>query len=72
MFRMVPGDRGDCGDGSRRVSTEQKWALTQEAVEKLSTAQEDGDEKKPINGFVGSQIRADLERAVSGVQGKVC
>lgn len=46
--------------------------MTQEAFEKLSAVQEDGDEKKPINGFVGSQIRADLERAVSGVHGNVC
>lgn len=46
--------------------------MTQEAVEKLSAVQEDGDEEKPINGFVGSQIRADLERAVSGVHGNVC
>lgn len=42
------------------------------AVEKLSAVQEDGDEKKPINGFVGSQIMADLERAVSGVHENVC
>lgn len=47
-------------------------ALMQEAVEKLSAVQEDGDEQKPINGFVGSQLMADLERAFSGMHENAC
>lgn len=44
----------------------------QEAVEKLSAVQEDGDQKKPINWFVGAKIIADLETAVRGVRENVC